>query len=151
MDTVDSKTRSKIMSRVKGKHTKPELLIRRALHRKGFRYRLHVKNLPGHPDLVFPKYKAIILVNGCFWHDHGCYLSTKPSTRKEFWQEKFQRNKVRDRKNIEYYRKRGWRVLIVWECALKGRDRQDLDEVIFEASGWLKSDTGLHEIAGFPK
>ena len=148
MDTVDQKTRSRIMSRVKGKNTKPELLIRRALHRQGFRYRLHDKKLPGHPDLVFPKYKAVVLINGCFWHDHGCYRSTKPKTDVLFWKDKFKQNRERDRRNIESYLNDGWRVLIIWDCALIGKLKLDLDDVTAEITEWLKHGEELHEIAG---
>jgi len=88
--------------------------------------------LPGHPDLVFPKYKAIILANGCYWHDHGCYKSTKPKTHKRFWQDKFKKNRERDRRNIESYLNDGWRVLIIWECALIGKLKLNLDDVITE-------------------
>ena len=148
MDIVDTETRSKIMSRVKGKHTKPELIIRTGLHRKGFRYRLHDRRLPGHPDLVFAKYKAIVLVNGCFWHDHGCYLSSKPATRKKFWDDKFERNRQRDLRNINLYLDAGWRILIVWECALKGKQKKEPVDVIDLLARWLEDGMDLQEISG---
>ncbi|WP_420720181.1 very short patch repair endonuclease [Abyssibius alkaniclasticus] len=97
-DIVDKQTRSRMMAGIKGKNTKPELVLRRALHARGFRYRLHSKNVPGRPDLVFPKHHAIVFVHGCFWHRHeGCRHTTTPSTRPEFWQAKFDANVARDR------------------------------------------------------
>ena len=103
------------MARVKQRNTKPELLLRRALHRLGFRYRVNDRRLPGSPDLVFPSRRAVIFVNGCFWHDHaGCRFATKPRTRVKFWREKFRENKKRDRRNYAALNDEGWRVLIVW-------------------------------------
>lgn len=120
MDTVDKATRSKIMSKVGQKNTGPEMKLRRALHKLGFRYRVNVKGLPGTPDLVFPKYKSVIFVHGCFWHRHeGCKYATTPKDREEFWLVKFKANMERDRRNIEVLEKLGWRVLVVWECELK--------------------------------
>jgi len=148
MDTVDSATRARIMASVRGKHTKPELLVRSALHRLGYRYRLHDKKLPGHPDIVFPMYKAIILVNGCFWHGHRCQLGTVPSTRRKFWLEKFERNRERDRRNIRLYRDMGWRVLVVWECALKGTRKLRFEEVVTRMVDWLHSDAEYRQIGG---
>ena len=120
MDTVDTKTRSKIMKSVPQKDTKPEMRLRKALHGMGFRYRLHDKRLPGSPDLVFPKYKAVIFVHGCFWHRHeGCRYATTPATRPEFWAEKFAANVRRDRAAYDALVADGWRVATVWECALR--------------------------------
>jgi len=120
MDTVDKVTRSKIMSKVGQKGTGPEMKLRKALHKLGFRYRVNVKGLPGTPDLVFPKYKSVIFVHGCFWHRHeGCKYATTPKDREEFWLVKFKANMERDRRNIEVLEKLGWRVLVVWECELK--------------------------------
>lgn len=119
MDSVDKRTRSRIMASVGQKSTGPELKLRKALHRLGFRYRLNDQRLPGSPDLVFPKYHAVIFVHGCFWHRHGCKYTTTPSTRKEFWIAKFKANIERDQRNINELKKLGWRVLIVWECEIK--------------------------------
>src|SRR5438552_10615468 len=121
MDTVDRATRSRIMASVGQKHTGAEKILRSLLHKKGLRYRLHVKNLPGSPDLVFPRFRAVIFVHGCYWHSHGCYRSTVPKSRNEFWTEKFATNRSRDEKNISSLLRNGWRVLTVWECALKGK------------------------------
>jgi len=107
------------MGSVRQKGTGPELRIRKALHRLGFRYRLNDRNLPGSPDLVFPKYKAVIFVHGCFWHRHGCRHTTTPSTRKDFWEDKFRANVERDERKIRELEKSGWRVLVVWECETK--------------------------------
>lgn len=119
-DIVDSITRSRMMSGIRGQHTQPELMVRRFLHARGYRFRLHRKDLPGCPDLVLPKYRLVIFVHGCFWHRHeGCSYATSPSTRKEFWQAKLLGNSLRDRKQVEQLQGLGWRVLIVWECGLK--------------------------------
>ncbi|HEY9160214.1 MAG TPA: very short patch repair endonuclease [Desulfomonilia bacterium] len=137
MDTVDKKTRSKIMSAVGQKNTKPEMTLRRALHNIGFRYVINDKRLPGSPDLVFPKYKAVIFIHGCFWHQHGCKYSTKPKTRKDFWQDKFEANKKRDRRNALEIRKLGWRVKIVWECQLRG-DSNQVHKQVSAIIKWLE-------------
>ena len=131
VDIVDVKTRSRMMSGIKGKDTRPEIRIRSLLHRAGFRFRLHVKNLPGKPDIVLPKFRAIILVHGCFWHGHGCHLFRWPGTRKQFWETKIHRNLEVDREVVDKLKLAGWRIAIVWECAVKGRYRID-DKVISE-------------------
>ena len=118
-DVVSEEQRSYIMSRVASKNTKPELLVRSYLHRRGFRFRIHGKNLPGRPDLVFPKHRAVVFVHGCFWHRHdGCPGTTMPSTRVEFWQNKFDRNMARDQANQAELRELGWRVIVLWECEI---------------------------------
>jgi DNA mismatch endonuclease, patch repair protein len=129
MDTVDKATRSRIMSSVRRKNTRPEVLLRRALHRLGLRFRLHDRNLPGSPDIVLPKYNAVIFVHGCFWHAHGCRLSTLPSTRRDFWLGKFRANRLRDRRNIGALVKQGWRVCVVWQCCLR-KSRNDVSLVV---------------------
>ena len=147
-DIVSSQTRSKIMSRIRGKDTKPEMTVRKALHALGFRYRLHDARLKGKPDLVFPKYRAVIFVNGCFWHGHNCHLFKWPSTRKEFWKQKILGNSLRDRENIKSLKRDGWRVLIVWECALKGRKKLPTELVIDKIRDWLLSDSTEASIEG---
>lgn len=139
MDTVDSSTRSKIMASVGQRNTGPEVKLRRMLHKRGLRYGLHSKKLPGSPDLVFPKFRAVIFVHGCFWHSHGCKYSTKPSTHKSFWLEKFNANKKRDKLKIKALLANGWRVLLVWECAVKGANKGDLEKVASLVVKWLKS------------
>ena len=145
MDTVNKKTRSRIMASVGQRDTGSELLLRRALHRQGFRYRLYEKKLPGSPDLVFPKYRAVIFVHGCFWHRHGCKYSTFPSTRKKFWGEKFEANKKRDKKNIDSLKAKGWRVLIVWECLINSKEFND-GTIISSVAKWLRSKNCFKEL-----
>lgn len=120
MDIVDSGTRARMMSGIRGKNTVPEMLVRRFLHARGYRYRVHRRDLPGKPDLVLPRLKVCIFVHGCFWHRHpGCVYATTPKTRPEFWSGKFQKNVKRDLANIDALEAAGWSVLIVWECHLK--------------------------------
>lgn len=119
-DVHDVKTRSYNMSRISGKNTKPEMIVRKYLHRNGFRYRLHAKNLPGKPDLVLPKYNTVIFVHGCFWHAHeGCESFVMPKSRLNYWEPKLSGNKKRDEKNFIRLKEIGWNVLVVWECDLK--------------------------------
>tara|TARA_R110002020_G_scaffold298211_1_gene514009 strand:- start:2147 stop:2563 length:417 start_codon:yes stop_codon:yes gene_type:complete len=108
-----------MMASVKSKNTAPELWLRRGLHALGFRYRVHVKDLPGKPDLVFPRRRKVIFVNGCFWHGHNCKKGRLPETRKDFWRDKIASNKERDERNVRTLVSMGWRVLIVWECATR--------------------------------
>ena len=148
MDTVDKKTRSRIMASVGQKSTGPEIRLRKALHRLGYRYRLNDKKLPGSPDLVFPKYRAVIFVHGCFWHAHeGCKFATKPSTRKQFWEDKFEKNQKRDKRKYEALKKLDWRVLVVWECTIKNRVVGKFDEVIRWVADWLNSEKNCCEIS----
>ena len=119
-DIVDAATRSRMMAAVGQKNTKPEVLLRRLLHRDGLRFRLHRRGLPGRPDIVLARYRAVVFVHGCFWHRHpGCRRATTPRTRVEFWQEKFEANLARDRRVADALRADGWRVFTVWECGLK--------------------------------
>ena len=123
-DIVDSKTRSRMMSGIRGKNTKPEILVRKALTAKGYRYRLHRKDLPGAPDIVMPGRHIAIFVHGCFWHKHdGCRFAKMPSTRPEFWAEKLGANVTRDHKAISILVGQEWRVLQVWECSTKSEKR----------------------------
>jgi len=147
-DVHDRATRSRNMAAVRGRDTKPELMIRRGLHAAGLRYRLHVKALPGKPDLVFPKHRAAVFVHGCFWHGHACALFTLPETRAEFWQEKIAGNISRDETAARWLHELGWRVAVVWECALRGRDRLSLTDVLDELSSWIRSDAARLTIAG---
>ena len=134
-DIVDKKTRSRMMSHIRGKDTKPELVLRTALHKRGLRYRLHVQGLPGKPDLVFPRYRAVIFVNGCFWHRHsGCRYASVPSSNSEFWKEKFEQNVTRDRYNRKMLLEAGYRVLVVWECETRANC---LDQLVERVVHWL--------------
>lgn len=116
MDTVEKSVRSRMMAAVPQKDTRPEMIVRRLAHGMGFRYRLHVRDLPGTPDIVFPRLRKIILVHGCYWHRHGCKRTTTPKSNRAFWTHKFDANQARDRKNSRTLRRMGWRVLVVWEC-----------------------------------
>ncbi len=129
-----------MMSGIKGKNTKPELIIRKSLHAKGFRFRLHVRDLPGKPDLVFPKYGAVLFVNGCFWHGHGCKYFKVPGTRTEFWLEKIGSNKERDERSTALLITAGWRVATVWECAVRSAMTSHSIPVLADRIGnWLTS------------
>ena len=124
-DVVDSKTRSRMMSGIRGKNTRPELLVRKFLHSQGFRFRLHSQKLPGKPDLVLPRYRSVVFVHGCFWHRHpGCARATTPQTNAEFWLTKLEKNVQRDLRNRKSLEAAGWKVFVVWECQLAG-DRLD--------------------------
>lgn len=147
-DTVSVERRSEIMALVGSKDTKPELLIRKGLHALGFRYRLHVKDLPGKPDLVFPRHKAVIQINGCFWHGHACPRCRMPNSNTEYWNRKIARNRERDISNRQLLLDEGWRVLTIWECALAGKSKLGLNQVIELASAWLLSSDSLCEIEG---
>ncbi|NLH44685.1 MAG: DNA mismatch endonuclease Vsr [Acholeplasmataceae bacterium] len=123
-DVHNTETRSYNMSQIKGKDTKPEEIVRKYLFSKGFRYRKNVSNLPGKPDIVLPKYKICIFVNGCFWHKHeGCKYFVWPKNNAEFWKEKIEKNTARDKQNFARLESEGWRVLIIWECQLKAKVR----------------------------
>ena len=118
-DIYGKKKRSEVMSRVQRSNTAPEMIVRRSLHKQGFRYRLHVASLPGRPDIVLPKYRAAIFVNGCFWHQHDCGKGTIPKQNKQFWKRKLRRNVERDKENTQALTDLSYRVLTVWECEVK--------------------------------
>lgn len=146
-DIVDQQTRSRMMSGIRGKNTKPELALRRALHARGFRFRLHSSGVLGRPDLVLPKYHAVVFVHGCFWHRHeGCRYATSPSTRPEFWQAKFAANVARDSAVREDLLEAGWRVATIWECALRKPDSVSKTVRMFDE--WLRSRDDQIEIGG---
>lgn len=120
MDTLTPAQRSERMSRVRGRDTKPEMVVRRLLHARGYRYRLHARDLPGRPDLVFPARRKVIFVHGCFWHRHeGCALARMPKSRLDFWQAKLEGNRERDQRKLRDLAARGWRAMVVWECELR--------------------------------
>ena len=148
-DTVDKETRSRMMSSVRTKDTKLELDIRRRLFAMGFRYRLHRKDLPGRPDMVFPKYRSVVFVHGCFWHYHGCHLSSIPETRRSWWKKKLEDNARRDSEAVFELRNLGWRVLTIWECGFrrpKTNRAEALDTITARAASFLKSKRRLLEI-----
>lgn len=136
-DIVDSKTRSRMMAGIRCKNTKPELLIRTGLHSKGYRYKLHSKTLPGTPDIVFPKYSAVLFIHGCFWHGHDCHLYRLPKSNVDFWRSKIFRNKELDALHTSQLSTLGWRVGVVWECALKGKNKVNFDYLISSIESWL--------------
>jgi DNA mismatch endonuclease, patch repair protein len=147
-DVLTAEQRRLNMSRIRGRDTKPEMLIRRGLHARGLRYRLHDRSLPGRPDLVFPKYHAAVFIHGCFWHAHDCTLSKLPATRQDFWKKKLEGNAARDCTAIEALRAAGWRVLVIWECALRGPGRQKESTVLDGAAKFIQvTGTQLLEIA----
>ena len=125
-DKLTSSQRSRCMSRIRGKNTKPEILVRKGLHARGFRFRLHNKKLPGSPDIVLPKYGVAIMVNGCFWHGHkGCRYATKPKSNVEFWETKIARNRHRDEVTTAHLEALGWTVITIWECELRTNSQLD--------------------------
>lgn len=136
-DIYDKEKRSEIMSHIRGKNTKPEVALRKALFSQGFRYRINDKRLPGKPDIVLPKYKTAIFIHGCFWHGHeGCIYAYTPKTNTEFWVQKVQGNKERDTRIQTLLETQGWNVIVVWECEIKGREQ--LFEVASQISAKLK-------------
>lgn len=148
-DVVSPKTRSRMVSGIKGKDTKPELILRSGLHKAGLRYRIHVRDLPGKPDLVFPKYRSVIFAHGCFWHAHDCHLFKWPKSRQEFWREKITGNKERDLINEGKLCNDGWRIGRVWECALKGKKKRSIESVIEHCILWLRSDHKEIDMRGY--
>ena len=138
MDIISEERRSWNMSRIRGKDTKPEIIVRSMLHRMGYRFRLHRKDLPGKPDIVLPKYKTVIFVNGCFWHRHkDCKYAYTPKSRVKFWKHKFAETVKRDKQHLKQLKENGWKVFIVWECETKDMDR--LKKIINKISQKIKS------------
>lgn len=141
--------RSAMMARIKGKNTKPEMLVRKALFAAGYRFRLHRKDLPGNPDIVLPGRKVAIFVHGCFWHAHqGCRLAKLPATRPEFWREKLGRNVARDAAAVSALRFQGWRVLVVWECFI--RQQRELPAIAAAISDLIEREVDFGELAASP-
>lgn len=147
-DVVSPAVRSRMMSGIRGKNTRPELYIRRALHARGFRYRLHMPGLPGKPDLVFPARRAVIFVHGCFWHGHDCPLFRLPSTRPDFWHEKIESNRIRDRRVKGELAALEWRQLDIWECALRGRGALEPGALLGRIERWIREGADSAEIRG---
>jgi DNA mismatch endonuclease (patch repair protein) len=138
VDVLTSEQRHLNMSRIRSADTVPEMLLRCALHRRGIRYRLHRKDLPGCPDITLPKYKSVIFINGCFWHGHECAMFKLPATRREFWETKIQKNRKRDMRALSALISDGWRTFVLWECAIRGPARRPLDTIVGEIIFWLE-------------
>lgn len=147
-DVVTPEVRSRMMSGIRGGNTKPELFLRKGLFARGLRFRLHDRKLPGRPDLVLKARNAVLFAHGCFWHGHDCPLFKWPGTRPEWWREKISRNKANDQRSEARLRDAGWRVGLVWECALKGPQRLVPEAVIEECERWLRSNKARLEIRG---
>jgi len=146
MDNVNKTKRSYIMSCVGQKDTGAETQLRSALHAAGLRYRLHDRTLPGSPDLVFPRFSSVVFVHGCYLHSHGCYRSTVPKSRRQFWIDKFHANQARDEKAVKLLLRGGWRVLTVWECVLRGKTAEPPAAVAKSVKRWLESAERIGEI-----
>ncbi len=151
MDVLTPEQRRHNMSRIRGKDTKPEMMLRRGLHGAGLRFHLHARDLPGRPDMVFPRFRAAVLVHGCFWHGHDCPLFKLPTTRPEFWATKIAGNRARDLKAQAALQEAGWRILTVWECSLKGQGRRALPEVITSCSSFIRGSEPRAEMIGWHK
>lgn len=150
-DVLISEQRRLNMSHIRGRDTKPEMLIRRELHARGLRYRLHDRTLPGCPDLVFSRYRTVIFVHGCFWHLHGCPLSKLPATRRDFWLKKLEGNVKRDINALTALQADRWRILIIWECALRGPGRLELIKMFNSIESYIREGSvSLLHITGKP-
>lgn len=139
-DIVSPEVRSRMMSGIRSKNTRPEMIIRKGLHAAGFRFRLHNRSLPGTPDMTFPKWNAVIFIHGCFWHGHHCHLFKWPATREDFWHQKISRNMQNDIRHDRDLRVAKWRIGVVWECALRGRKKMPFESVVEQLGQWLASD-----------
>ncbi len=140
MDNISPEKRHQVMSKIPSRNTRPEKQIRSALFKAGFRYRICDKRYPGKPDLIFPHYYAVIFINGCFWHAHeNCSQFRPPKSNQDFWQKKFTRNKERDSENLKYYQDKCWRVCLVWECSIRGKNsKQKIEQVTNQIIEWLE-------------
>ncbi len=139
------------MSGIRGKNTRPELVLRKGLFARGFRFLKHDRRLPGTPDLVFPRYHAVLIINGCFWHGHGCHLFKWPKSNTEFWRSKIGGNKNNDEKHHRLLRSAGWRSLVIWECAVKGPNKWSADNLFEKVASWIVEGNRKNEIAGLPQ
>lgn len=136
-DVHSPEVRSKNMRAIRGRDTRPEIFLRKSLHNAGFRYRISPADLPGKPDIYLPRYRTVIFVHGCFWHCHGCYLFKLPLNRRDFWLNKLSGNVERDQCNLKLLLDNGYRVLVVWECALKGKHKLQPDQLLTDIKGWI--------------
>lgn len=147
-DPLTPEQRRLCMSRIRATDTKPELIVRQGLHALGLRYRLHDRDLTGTPDLVFPRYRALLFIHGCFWHGHDCPLFKLPASRTDFWKAKIGRNQSRDTEALAALNADGWRTLVVWECAMRGRSRLPLEEFLGRCFNWITQALPSAEIRG---
>lgn len=147
-DIVPPDVRSRMMSGIRGKNTRPEIAVRKEMFRRGYRYRLHVKELPGKPDFMFPRFRGAVFVHGCFWHGHDCPLFRLPSTRPEFWKAKIDRNRENDAKAVDALLALEWRVAVIWECSVKGRRGQGIIAVADKLESWLKGKDSSLTVSG---
>ena len=147
-DIVSTEVRSQMMSGIRSKDTMPEITVRKGLHRLGFRYRVNDRRIPGKPDLHFPKWNALVFVHGCFWHGHDCHLFRLPKTRTGYWNAKIEKNRERDRLTESNLMAGGWRLAIVWECALKGRQRLEQQQMLDGLAIWRRSGNVRIDIRG---
>lgn len=148
MDVLTPEQRRRCMKSIKARDTAPEVLLRKSLFARGLRYRIHAANLPGTPDIVFPKYRTAVFVHGCFWHSHGCHLFVMPVTNTEFWRKKIHLNRERDKRVLAALRANRWRALTIWECAIRGRERMPIDSLACRVEKWLLGRCASGEIQG---
>lgn len=148
VDVLTADQRRLNMSRIRNTDTAPELLLRRGLHMRGYRFRLHRKDLPGCPDLTLPKHKGVIFVNGCFWHGHKCPMFKIPATRSEFWTEKISKNRKRDALALSSLATAGWRTFVLWECSTRGPGRKHLDAILDAVVTWLEGNGATGTLTG---
>ncbi len=146
-DVLTLEQRRRNMSSVRSRDTKPELIVRRELHRGGFRYRLHVRGLPGTPDVVLPRHKSVVFVHGCYWHGHDCAAGRLPKTHTEFWNSKIEANRARDVVARTALRAMGWRIFTIWGCAIRGRAKQPEGALVRTFVNWLASLESMGELA----
>lgn len=147
-DVHDAAARSRNMAAVRSRDTKPELMIRRALHAAGLRYRLDVRSLPGRPDIVLPRHRAAVFVHGCFWHRHECEMFRWPESRAEFWREKLDGNAARDERAAQALNEAGWRRAVIWECGLRGRKKLEFQDAMQQLIAWIRSDEPVLTVGG---
>lgn len=146
-DVVDKMTRSRMMSGIRAKNTRPEIAIRTGLHALGYRYRLHVKEIPGSPDIVLPKFRALVIVQGCYWHGHNCRFFKLPGSNVDFWRGKISANQMRDQRNLAEQRKAGWRTLVVWECAVRSSLKKNSKfDIVGLVASWISSESSMATI-----
>jgi DNA mismatch endonuclease (patch repair protein) len=147
-DTVTPEVRSRMMSAIRGHNTKPELAVRKGLHALGFRYSLHSNRFPGRPDIVLPKYSAVIWIHGCYWHGHDCGAAKLPASNESYWHPKIARTRARDEKNSAAVAAAGWRYLVIWECCLRGKAAPGIERVLTLAADWLRNGKDSMEFRG---